>query len=62
VTRVVAVLRPEPGNAATCARAATAGFAPLALPFFAVRAIAWATPDPAHYDALVLTSANALRF
>ncbi|MEG3176884.1 uroporphyrinogen-III synthase [Sphingomonas sp. RB3P16] len=62
MTRTLAVLRPEPGNAATCARAAAAGFATLSLPLFAVQAMPWAVPDLAAYDALLLTSANALRF
>lgn len=60
--RVLAVLRPEPGNAATCARAAAAGFATRALPLFAVEALDWDVPDAAQHDALILTSANALRF
>lgn len=58
----LAVLRPEPGNAATVARARAAGFDTLALPLFVVRPFAWEVPDPAAYDALILTSANALRF
>lgn len=62
MTRPLAVLRPEPGNAATCARAAAAGFETLSLPLFAVEALDWDVPDPAQHDALILTSANALRF
>ncbi len=31
------------------------------MPFFEVRARAWDVPDPAHYDAMLLTSANAVR-
>ena len=60
--RTLAVLRPEPGNAATVARARAAGFTTLSLPMFAVRAIAWDAPDPARHDALILTSANPVRF
>jgi uroporphyrinogen-III synthase len=56
----VAVLRPEPGNAATCARLTAAGMTPVALPLFAVRPLAWEAPEPG-FDALLLTSANALR-
>jgi uroporphyrinogen-III synthase len=59
---IVAVLRPEPGNAATIARAHAAGFATLSLPLFAVRALAWEVPDTERFDSLILTSANALRF
>lgn len=62
MTRPLAVLRPEPGNAATVARAAVAGFATLSLPLFEVRALPWAVPDLAGFDSIILTSANALRF
>lgn len=58
----LAVLRPEPGNAATVSRARAAGFETLSLPLFAVEPRDWAAGDPALYDALILTSANALRF
>ncbi len=58
----VAVLRPEPGNQATIARLSAAGVAAVALPLFAVQAIDWQVPDPASFDALVLTSANAVRW
>lgn len=58
----LAVLRPEPGNAATCARAKAAGFETISLPLFAVQALAWDVPPAADFDALILTSANALRF
>jgi uroporphyrinogen-III synthase len=57
----IAVLRPEPGNAATCARIVDAGETPLAMPLFAVRAIQWDAPPPDRFDALLLTSANAAR-
>ncbi|RDE06030.1 uroporphyrinogen-III synthase [Sphingomonas aracearum] len=59
--RPVAVLRPEPGNAATCARVADRGWPALALPLFAIRPLAWSPPDAAAFDALLLTSANAAR-
>ena len=54
------VLRPAPGNAATCARLTARGIAAVALPLFAVRPVAWTIPAEAH-DALLLTSANAVR-
>jgi uroporphyrinogen-III synthase len=59
--RRLVVLRPEPGNAATAARAVAAGYAVLRLPLFTVLPLAWAAPDPHDHDALVLTSANAVR-
>ena len=55
------VLRPEPGNAATCARLAAAGIVPHPLPLFAARPLAWSPPAPAAYDAVLFTSANAPR-
>ena len=62
MTRLLAVLRPEPGNAATAARIEALGLRAIRLPLFAVRALDWIRPDPATHDALVLTSANAIRF
>jgi uroporphyrinogen-III synthase len=61
MTRPVAVLRPEPGNARTRARLAEAGLAAIAMPLFEVVALDWTAPDPAGFDALLLTSANAVR-
>ena len=61
MSRPIAVLRPEPGNAATAARIAALGHAVVRLPLFEVRAMAWDAPDPARYDNLLLTSANAIR-
>ena len=55
------VLRPEPGAAATISRAAALGLATVAAPLFTVAPVAWEPPDPAAHDALMLTSANALR-
>lgn len=61
MTARVAVLRPEPGNARTAERARARGFEVLARPLFEVRPVAWTPPDPASYDALLLTSAAVLR-
>ncbi|KQN25454.1 hypothetical protein ASE86_04245 [Sphingomonas sp. Leaf33] len=61
MTQTLAVLRPEPGNAATAARIEELGHVALRLPLFAVRALAWEVPDPADFDALLLSSANAVR-
>ena len=55
------VLRPEPGNAATCARLRALGVPTIAVPLFAVRPVAWRPPSPETYDALLFTSANAAR-
>lgn len=59
--RRLIVLRPEPGNAGTCAAIRAAGGTATALPLFEVRPVMWQAPDPAGFDALVLTSANAVR-
>lgn len=60
VKRIV-VLRPEPGNTATCARIAAAGGTAVALPLFVLKALAWESPPPENFDALIITSANAIR-
>jgi uroporphyrinogen-III synthase len=61
VSRPIAVLRPEPGNGATVAAIEAAGGMAIRLPLFAAAPVAWHAPDPAAFDALLLTSANALR-
>ena len=59
--RRLVVVRPEPGNARTVVAARALGFAAAAMPLFAVAPLSWTPPDPAAFDALVLTSANAVR-
>lgn len=61
MSRAVVVLRPEPGAARTVARLEALGLTTLRLPLFAVTPVAWTPPDPAVYDCLLLTSANAAR-
>lgn len=61
MTRPIAILRPEPGGAATAERVRAAGLDPLIMPLFAVVPLDWTPPDPASFDALLLTSANAAR-
>ncbi len=58
--RRLVVLRPEPGAAATCRAAIELGLEPVAIPLFAIEPVAWAAPDPASFDGLLLTSGNAL--
>lgn len=55
------VLRPEPGNARTAERLEHAGIVAIRQPLFAVAPVAWTPPDPRHFEALMLTSANAVR-
>lgn len=61
MSRAVAVLRPEPGNAATAAALEALGLTAIRLPLFEIHAIDWAPPDATRFDALLLTSANAAR-
>ena len=61
MSRTIAVLRPEPGNAATAAAIEALGLTAIRLPLFEVRAIDWTPPDVTRFDALLLTSANAPR-
>lgn len=61
MSRTLAVLRPEPGNRVVAAAIEAEGRTALRLPLFATRPLAWVVPDPTRFDALILTSANALR-
>ena len=55
------IIRPEPGASASAARARAAGLDPVLLPFFAVAPLDWRLPESGGHDALLLTSANAVR-
>lgn len=57
----VLVLRPEPGNAETVGRLAALGIAGVAAPLFAVEPVVWRPPPMTDINALLLTSANAVR-
>lgn len=59
--RKLIILRPEPGASASAAAACQAGLEGVSVPLFEIRPLAWTAPDPAGFDALVLTSANAAR-
>jgi uroporphyrinogen-III synthase len=61
MTRACVVLRPEPGNSRTAARLRAFGLRVIQAPLFGVVPLAWTPPDPAEFDALLLTSANAAR-
>lgn len=61
MTRPLVVVRPEPGATRTLTALAAAGLDARACPFFAVAPVAWAPPPPGDFDALLLTSAQALR-
>jgi uroporphyrinogen-III synthase len=55
------ILRPEPGATVTANRAGALGLTPRVHPLFAVAPAPWDAPDPALFDALLITSANAIR-
>ena len=59
--RKLLLLRPEPGLSASAERARALGLEVIACPLFAIEPVEWEAPDPADYDALLLTSANAVR-
>ena len=57
----ILVLRPQPGADETAARARALGLELVVAPLFAVAPLAWTPPDPAGFDAVMLTSASAAR-
>jgi uroporphyrinogen-III synthase len=59
--RRLVILRPEPGASATAERARAMGLEPVAMPLFEVQSVDWHPPDAGLFDALLLTSANAVR-
>jgi uroporphyrinogen-III synthase len=59
--RRLVILRPEPGASATAARTRAMGLEPVAMPLFEVEPVDWEAPDAGSFDALLLTSANAVR-
>lgn len=61
MSRPVIVLRPEPGNAATMAKALAMRMDARACPLFETRGVAWSCPAPANFTAILFTSANGAR-
>jgi len=57
----ILVLRPEPGASVSVRRARELGLDAVAIPLFEIEPVAWSRPDPARFDGLLLTSANAIR-
>lgn len=55
------VIRPQPGADATAARIVAAGHEALLMPLFAVEPVPWEAPSAKDYNAILLTSANAVR-
>ena len=61
MTRMVVVLRPEPGNTRTADALRARGLEARQVPLFAVVPVYWTPPNPTGFDGLLLTSANAVR-
>ncbi len=61
MSRHLVVVRPEPGLSRTAARLRAGGATVTLWPLFAPAPVAWQVPDPAGFDALLVTSANAIR-
>jgi len=59
--RPALVLRPQPGNDRTAGRLRDLGLTVRQLPLFTARALDWTVPEPDGFDALMLTSAQAVR-
>ena len=57
----ILILRPQPGADESAARAREMGLDPVVAPLFTLRPLAWNPPDPAGFDAVLLTSASAAR-
>jgi uroporphyrinogen-III synthase len=55
------IVRPEPGAAATAEAAQVLGLETIVIPLFTIRPLQWEPPDPSAFDALLFTSANAVR-
>lgn len=55
------VTRADPGGLATVRRAQAEGLDARHVPLFTARPLDWEAPDPAHFEGLLLTSAQAVR-
>ena len=53
------VIRPEPGNAATCAAARALGLEAVAAPLFEIEPVGWAVPE-GRFDAILAGSIHPL--
>lgn len=60
MSRVV-ILRPEPGATQTIKRAREGGLEAIGIPLFAIEPLDWKAPEAGSFDALLITSANAVR-
>lgn len=60
--RRLVLLRPEPGASESAARAEALGMSVSCEPLFVLEQVAWRAPPMAAFDALLLTSANAVLY
>lgn len=56
------ILRPEPAASATASKARALGLYPILAPLFEIVPLDWIAPGPHEQDALIFTSASAIRF
>ena len=56
------LFRPEPGARHSADQARRMGLDVALIPLFAIEPTEWKAPDPADFDAILLTSANAVRY
>ncbi len=61
MTRLILVLRPEPGNTETRRRLDAVNLENFGIPLFEVTPRQWQAPDPADFTGVLITSANAIR-
>jgi len=59
--RKLFLFRPQPAVEASAERARALGLEPVVTPLFEIHPVKWIAPDPAKFDGLLLTSANAVR-
>lgn len=59
--RKLFLFRPQPAVEASAERARALGLEPVVTPLFEIHPVKWIAPDPASFDGLLLTSANAVR-
>lgn len=57
----VLILRPQPGANETADRARERGLQPVVAPLFEIEPLEWTPPSPDLFDAILITSANAVR-
>jgi uroporphyrinogen-III synthase len=61
LTLPVLILRPEPGASATAVRAKALDLTPHLMPLFDIQPMAWSPRPAENFDAVLVTSANAMR-